>query len=79
MIKNHKVIRLPFVPYLLQDIWSIRKDGVDKMAALLTALGQAGRTACARRMTAMPSVSGLSSAKKAATLKGLPVGKSLEP
>jgi hypothetical protein len=30
-------------------------------------------------MTAMPSVSGLSLAKKAATQKGLPVGKSLEP
>jgi glycosyltransferase involved in cell wall biosynthesis len=55
------------------------KDGVDKMAALLTALAQAGRTAGDRRMTAVPSVSGLASAKKAAgTQKGLPAGKNLE-
>jgi hypothetical protein len=47
------------------------KDGADKMAALLTVLGQAGHTAGDRRMTAMPSVSGLASAKKAAgTQKG---------
>jgi hypothetical protein len=56
------------------------KDGADKMAALLTALGQVGRTACDRRMTAVPNVGGLASAKKAAgTQKGLLAGKNLEP
>jgi hypothetical protein len=55
------------------------KDSVDKMAALLTALAQTGRTASDRRITAVPSVSGLASAKKAATQKGLLVGKGMEP
>ena len=56
------------------------KDSAEKMAALLTALAQAGRTAGGgRRITAVPSVSGLASAKKAATQKGLLVGKGMEP